>query len=252
MLPDQYKFMPNPFFHFKQFSVWQDRCAMKVTTDGCCFGAWVAAVLRDTGMRDAGQQRILDIGTGTGLLALMVAQQNSSVIDAVEIDAGAAAQAGSNAAASPWPDRVNVINTDIRQYHPDHPYAVIMSNPPFYENDLRGPDAVRNMAHHDTGLSIQDLLHFTRQYLQRGGQFFLLLPYKRMEEAKRLFAHFGFRDYHILKIRQSPAHDFFRVVFYVPGQAIVTGLPTELVIADAPGVYSAAFAGLLAPYYQQL
>src|SRR5687767_6500959 len=115
--------MANDYFQFKKFNIHQDRCAMKVTTDGCLFGAWTSEGIRNSesrigrdkfGIRDSGI-RVLDIGTGSGLLSLMVAQKNQLLIDAVEIEAAAARQAGENAMASPWAERIHIINIDILQ-----------------------------------------------------------------------------------------------------------------------------------------
>src|SRR5687768_2433707 len=100
--------MSNSFFQFKQFTIHQDRTAMKVTTDGCLFGAWVAERINQSR-----GERILDLGTGTGLLTIMLAQKNANAkIDAIELDPGAAVQAGENIAASPWSERLNLFCAD--------------------------------------------------------------------------------------------------------------------------------------------
>ncbi len=244
--------MSNTYFQFKKFRIEQDHCAMKVTTDGCCFGAWVAAVLQHEQQSRIVPPRMLDIGAGTGLLSLMVAQQNEGSIDAIEIDTEAATQAAVNIAASPWNERINIITADLRDYKPAALYDVIFSNPPFYENELASPKATRNLAHHSTALTLNDVLAFVQQYLKPGGQFFILLPYKRLEAAKQLLTQYQFEDYHILKIRQSPTHDFFRVVCYEPGNNKTDGLADELAITDAPNIYSTAFATLLKKYYLKL
>src|SRR5215213_7485932 len=100
--------MPNSFFKFKQFTVHHDRCAMKVTTDACVFGAWSAEEIRHLDPK-----QILDIGVGSGLLSLMIAQKNEAAIDAVEIDKEAAEQARENIQASPWKDHIHVTNENV-------------------------------------------------------------------------------------------------------------------------------------------
>lgn len=133
--------MPNDFFQFKQFTVQQDRCAMKVTSDACIFGAWVPV--------PDGVRRVLDVGTGTGLLSLMLAQRFPNVeIDAVEIDEDAAEQAAENVAASPFANRIRVFHSAIADFKPDRPIDFVVSNPPFFETALSGPDERRNLARH--------------------------------------------------------------------------------------------------------
>ena len=136
--------MSNSYFNFKQFTVNQDRCAMKVTTDSCLFGTWVAKEMQAATTHNV--KTMLDIGAGSGLLSLMVAQKNAVLIEAVEIDADAAQQARENVAASPWKDKINVVNRDVLQWKPSHSYDFIFSNPPFYENDLKSDKKGKNIA----------------------------------------------------------------------------------------------------------
>ena len=155
---------------------------MKVTTDACLFGAWVA-----DDMKRIQPERILDIGTGTGLLALMAAQICSdAVIDAVEIEGGAAAQATENFKASPWADRIRSHHTDIRNSIFKEQFDAIICNPPFYENELASPDTKRNMAHHAGGLLLQDLLPLIGQQLAADGKAYVLLPARRKSEKSEL------------------------------------------------------------------
>jgi tRNA1Val (adenine37-N6)-methyltransferase len=128
---------------------------MKVTTDACLFGAWVAKEINNEKILI---NNYLDIGTGTGLLSLMIAQKNSSVkIDSIEIDKEAAEQALENVNASSWKERINVIHADAKDFAFTKKYDLIVSNPPFYENELKSPDEKKNMAHHG-GLSLDKLI----------------------------------------------------------------------------------------------
>jgi len=148
--------MGNPYFRFKQFMVYQDRCAMKVTTDACLFGAWCAMEIENAKLKI---KNVLDIGAGTGLLSLMAAQRNRHItIDAVEIENEAAAQAQSNIEASPWRDRIHLYATDIRSFQSLVKYDAIISNPPFYEKEIVSADREKNTAHHSTDLELEQLL----------------------------------------------------------------------------------------------
>jgi len=148
--------MANPFFQFKQFIVYHDRCAMKVTTDSCVFGAWVAG---DMAREERKITTALDIGSGTGLLSLMIAQKNDLDIDAVEIDKEASLQSQENIAASPWKDRIQVENEDARQFRGVSKYDCIVSNPPFYENELTSERKTKNIAHHSEELTRRSYQH---------------------------------------------------------------------------------------------
>ena len=125
-------------FRFKQFAVRQDRCPMKVGTDGVLLGAW--AEVRP------GDRRMLDVGTGTGLIALMLAQRSAARITAVDVDAECATQAAENFAASPWADRLDAVAVAVQRYDPVERFDLIVSNPPYYVDSLLSPDEGRNTA----------------------------------------------------------------------------------------------------------
>lgn len=159
-------------FHFKQFVVKQDRCAMKVGTDGVLLGAWA-----QTGEA----KKILDIGTGTGLIALMLAQKSMAQIDAIEIDRNACEQAKENFANSQWASRLQVFHKPLQQYAflPIGKYDIIISNPPFFSDAYKAPSEARNVARHtDHTLSFDDLIDGVKKLLQPEGKFFVILPSK--------------------------------------------------------------------------
>jgi tRNA1Val (adenine37-N6)-methyltransferase len=175
--------MAKPEFRFKQFTVRQDRTALKVGTDGVLFGAWV-----DHG----GARRILDIGTGTGLLALIAAQRNTTAhIDAVEIDTEAAAQAAENAAASPWADRVRVHHMDARRMHVSEPYDLIVCNPPYYSGYSASPDGRVRSAKHSSELTFQDLIAVVERLLDPVGRLAVIIPVAREKELVAEAARIG-------------------------------------------------------------
>jgi tRNA1Val (adenine37-N6)-methyltransferase len=146
--------MPNPYFRFKQFTVYHDRTAMKVTTDACLFGAWSSEII-NKGL--FAKDNALEIGAGTGLLSLMVAQKNNITIDAVEIDASASQQAAENIVASPWKERISIHHSDILRFDNHKKYDCIFSNPPFYENEIDSINDKKNLAHHGLGLKLDVL-----------------------------------------------------------------------------------------------
>ena len=145
--------MSNPYFRFKQFTVWHDRCAMKVGTDGVLIGAWCDV--------DA-CRRILDVGCGTGLISLMIAQRTSdrTMIEGVEIDAVAAEQAAENTDRSPWKNRLRIHTSDFLDFATSATvrYDHIVSNPPYFEKSLLPEDAARLTARHTGRLTYESLL----------------------------------------------------------------------------------------------
>lgn len=159
----------NTYFQFKQFRINQDQCAMKVCTDSCVFGAYVE-------VKQA--KRVLDIGTGTGLLALMVAQRTGAVVEAVEINPKAQAQAAENFAESPWAERLQLHPMPLQEFAKTctQHYDVILSNPPFFLASLKSDDAAKNTAKHTGDLLFEDILKFAQKHLTEHGKLYLLLP----------------------------------------------------------------------------
>lgn len=158
-------------FRFKQFIIEQDQCSMKIGTDGVLLGAWANM---------DGKERILDIGTGTGVIALMAAQRNSkAIISAVEIDKASAKQAQENAANSPFTNRVTIINTSIQDFTKttDTPFDLIICNPPFFSGGTLSDNSNRNAVRHTIKLPTGELLLCAKRLLSENGQFALILPY---------------------------------------------------------------------------
>jgi len=163
--------MAKPTFRAKQFTIQQDRCAQKVSTDGILFGAW---------LNYAGAERILDVGAGTGVLSLIAAQRNHTAkITALDIDPDAAEQARENVAASPWPARIKVLTTDARTYQPENLFDLVICNPPYYANSLISPDQRTNVAKHSEDLTFQDLVRVADRSLTPDGRFAVIIPVER-------------------------------------------------------------------------
>lgn len=156
-------------FRFKQFFVNDDRCAMKVGTDGVLLGAY--APLPDW------SSHVLDIGTGCGLVALMMAQKYPNAqIDAIDIDEAAAEQAQENFQASPWSDRLHAYASRLQDWQPNEKYDVIVSNPPYFQNSLKNPDKARQTARHTDTLSFDDLIIHCTRLLKEDGVLAIILP----------------------------------------------------------------------------
>lgn len=233
--------MPNDYFRFRQFIVHQDRSAMKVCTDACLFGAWMSSHV-------SGARSILDIGTGTGLLSLMLAQHSTAQIDAIEIDGEAASQARDNFSASPWADRLQVFHLPVQQYRSDLLYDCIIANPPFYDNDLRGPDPRRNLAHHGTSITLAEWLGAAQSRLEANGSFGVLIPFHRYAELEETAANSGLFPCASALIRQTPKHDFFRAM-YLFRRSPCERTRCEITIKDHLGHYTPEFNSLMKGYY---
>jgi tRNA1Val (adenine37-N6)-methyltransferase len=251
--------MSNNYFQFKQFIIHQDRCAMKVTTDACLFGAWVAeednsARLPDTvGQEKIITKNVLDIGTGTGLLSLMYAQKNSLVnIDAIEIEDDTYTQAKENVAASPFAERINVIHDDVKRFTFSKKYDCIVSNPPFYEKEISSDNEKKNIAHHHSGLLFEELLGIIKRNLSSSGTFFLLLPFKRNEEIKKIILKQDVFVSKIVFVKQSTKHNYFRMMIQGRKDDHAETLIEEISIWDDQQQYKEEFKELLKDYYLYL
>ena len=160
--------MPNPYFQFKHFTVWHDKCAMKVGTDGVLLGAWCTVDMC---------VNVLDIGTGTGLVAMMIAQRkDDAIIDAVDIDECACSQAINNVMASPFRNRISIIHKPFLEYKAEKKYDLIISNPPYFVNSLKSPDQKRSEARHNDSLPLKQLIEHAVTMLSENGLISLILP----------------------------------------------------------------------------
>lgn len=237
--------MPNPYFKFKQFTVYHDKCAMKVGTDGALLGAW-ADVARS--------ERILDIGTGSGLVALMVAQRCGAEIVAVDVDGGAVEQARENVERSPWKGRIRVEQADARHL-PDAwtgRFDTVVSNPPYFVEDVKSPFSGRNQARHADALDAVSLLESVCRVLSAGGTFSVVLP----AESASGFVASAMRRQLSLK-RQVWVHTKSglppkRVLMEFSSAPVRQTAVGRLVIEERPREYSPEFAELLRPYYLAL
>jgi tRNA1Val (adenine37-N6)-methyltransferase len=178
--------MPNSFFAFKQFVIRQDKCAMKVSTDAVLLGAWIMP---------NGSKNILDIGTGTGVIALMLAQKSKAQIDAIDIDENAVTQAKQNFKESIFKNTFSITQTSFQEFakQASTKYDLIVTNPPYFEQSLKSSDEQRSLARHADVLPFEELLDGVLKLLNEKGKFCLILPtleaikFRSLAEKKGLF-----------------------------------------------------------------
>jgi tRNA1Val (adenine37-N6)-methyltransferase len=254
--------MANTYFSFKQFTIWQEQAAMKVTTDACLFGAWVSEHIRVHASLEVGltsPPRVADVGAGTGLLSLMVRQKNPAVIiEALEIDPLAAEQARQNISRADAVAQINVRTTDATHFSPAVSYHCIVSNPPFYQDDLKAAERRRSWAFHEETLTLSQLLVFIGKNLSSNGYFYLLLPTRREKDLEAMLGTSELRLTDKFYAKTSPQH--------LPHRLLLAGRRVneestllkqymdvqEICIKDQSGQYSSAFKELLRDYYLAL
>lgn len=237
--------MSNNYFQFKQFKVLQQNSSMKVCTDSCLFGGWFADKIEQ---QQPQPKSILDIGAGTGLLSLMMAQKTNAKIDAVEIDENSFLQARENFASSPWSSRLQTFHADVKKWYPQIKYDLVISNPPFFENDLKAIQQSKNIAKHHDALTLKDLLTFVKNNLTQDGDFAILLPFHRSDYFKKLAFENSFYLQEEVLVKQTFAHPWFRMMLYFtkkPGNQS----SKEIIIKNSAGNYTEEFYSLLKDYY---
>lgn len=233
--------MANPYFQFKQFRIDQDQCGMKVCTDACILGAYA---------NKADVHSILDIGSGTGLLSLMLAQRHPmAMIDAVELEKNAYEQACRNVQNSPWADRIQLFHHSIQAFTPPKKYDLIICNPPFYPDHLQSAAPQRRQAFHQETMRFPDLIEAVLKLLDPSGAFSLLLPGRQAEDFTLLAAKAGLFVQKELQFFETKASGKFRSI-RIFGFRQPEAPPVEkLIIRSENGSYSHEFQQLLQPYY---
>lgn len=233
----------NTHFSFKQFIVHQDQTAMKVTTDACIFGAYIP--INET-------KKILDIGTGTGLVAMMLAQRTKSQIDAVEIENSAYNQAVTNIQESVFKEQINVFNTSIQLFstrsEQQNQYDLIVSNPPFFQNHLKSEETTRKNSLHTDTLSFEDLIHSVLRLISSAGTFVVLLPLHESSVFEELSIPQGLYPQKKLTIRHRKDTKILRIITTF-GFTKTQTQEENLIIKNPDESYSLAFEMLLKDYY---
>lgn len=231
-------------FRFKQFDVHHIRSGMKVGTDGTLLGAWTLP---------HHATRILDIGTGTGLIALMLAQRttSSAIIDAVELDDAAYEDALENFKLSPWSERLHAFHTPLQQFTPSKSYDIIVTNPPYFQNSQRPPDTRRDRARHSEHLPFDAILDFCTRWLAPEGRLNLILPEKEGLEFLRKAL---LRDLHCSRCwqfytRKEKPLERMLLELSFQNQPTETG---EIVLYDAGENWSESYKNLTKDFYLKL
>jgi tRNA1Val (adenine37-N6)-methyltransferase len=234
----------TPPFHCKQFTVEQDRCAMKVGTDGMLLGAWAPL---------EGARRMLDIGTGTGLIALMLAQRAPQAqIDGVEIDPVAAQQARENVAASPFASRIEVQAGAIQTHPTGVRYDLIVSNPPFFTAGILPPNAARRQARHAQSLDLDTLLQQTSQRLAPRGHACFIFPAEQSPQWEIIARRYGLHLQQRLVVRPTPLKTPHRVLTVWAAEPTERLVEAGLVIRELQSQqYTEAYRALTEAFYTQ-
>ena len=226
--------MSSPFFKFKQFTIWHDKCAMKVGTDGVLLGAWAPL-----------GSRILDVGTGSGLIARMLMQRYPEAeVEGIDIDEAAVAQAKENGVRA-FQARLQDWKSDIGDC-----YDLIVSNPPYFQNSLKNPDRGRELARHTDSLGYEELIAHSARLLKEEGQLALILPAEAEEEIRNLAAPYSLFPTHITRVYSKETKPARRVILAFSRKNSIVGLIEDsLVLEDEKGGRSAAYSKLCEEFY---
>lgn len=234
--------MKNHFFQFKQFRIDQESCGMKVSTDACIQGAWTPV--------SSSVERILDIGTGTGLLSLMLAQRNkNALIHAVEIEPSAGIQANKNFEDSLWSERLFLQTGDVRRTIFREKFDLIICNPPFFLNSLQSPDLLRNRARHAVSLNLEELFEVIQKNIADNGKASVLLPAQEFKEWEKTVRKNRWHFSGILNIIPVDGQKPNRIVSLCGANTFKETSEEDLIIRYRTGDYTPEFIHLLRPFY---
>ena len=206
--------MANNYFSFKQFTIYQDKSAFKVGTDGVLLGA---------GADVTGVKRILDIGSGTGLIAIMLAQRCDADIVAIEPDTESYRQACDNVKLCTWKSRIKVEHTDLQNYFPgNEKFDLIVSNPPYFTDSLKSPDPRKSAARHNDSLTSDEILTGVSRLLEDDGRVQLIMPYAEGNVFIAEAQNYGLYCNNILKIKPMPTSETRRLILTFSRQRLRT------------------------------
>ena len=233
-------------FQFKKFTINQDRCAMKVGTDGVLLGAWCPI--------DNNPFSILDIGAGTGILSLMIAQRSKAEqIDAIEIDEDAFEQCVDNFESSPWSDKLFCFHAGLDEFmeEPEDEYDLIISNPPFYTEDYKTENEQRDLARFSDALPFKDLVEAANLLLSENGIFAVIIPFKEEEKFIALAKDFELHPFKITRVKGTPTTEIKRSLLAFSKTQKQT-LVDELIIETARHQYTEEYVDLTKDFYLKM
>lgn len=234
-------------FQFKQFSIDQDRCAMKVGTDGVLLGAWTPL--------ENNPFSILDIGTGTGIIALMLAQRShAEQIDALEIDEDAYEQATDNFENSPWNDRLFCFHAGLDEFveEPEDEYDLIVSNPPFYSEDYKSSNDQRDLARFQDAMPFEDLIEAAALLLSENGIFSVIIPFKEEEKFLALANEHELYPLKITHVKGTPTSEIKRSLLAFSRTETNNFPIDELIIETARHIYTPEYIALTKDFYLKM
>lgn len=228
-------------FRFKQFAIRQENAAMKVGTDGALLGAW----------SDVSEAKsILDIGTGTAIIAMMVAQRNDKAsITGIEVDEKALIDANFNVKNCPWADRITIIKTSLQEFEPPLKFDSIISNPPFFENSLKSKSGEKTKARHTDSLHYIDILNFSYKHLNNNGILHLILPVENAEKCIGTAKDRGFKVKRICKVQPVPHKNAHRLVFELTKTETQTVTESLIIETGKRHDYSQDYIALTKAFY---
>ncbi|MEL1242426.1 tRNA1(Val) (adenine(37)-N6)-methyltransferase [Flavobacterium flavipallidum] len=234
-------------FSFKKFSIEQDRCAMKIGTDGVLLGAWTPI--------ENNPFSVLDIGAGTGIIALMLAQRsNAEQIDALEIDEDAYEQATENFENSPWNDRLFCFHAGLDEFieEPEDEYDLIVSNPPFYSEDYKSNSEQRDLARFQDAMPFEKLIEAAALLLSENGIFSVIIPFKEEENFLALANQFELHPIKITRVKGTPTTEIKRSLLAFSRNEIPNFPIDELIIEIARHQYTPEYIELTKDFYLKL
>ena len=234
-------------FTFKQFTVQQDRCAMKIGTDGVLLGAWCPI--------DNQPFSVLDIGAGTGILSLMLAQRsNAKQIDAIEIDDDAFEQCVENFESSSWTDRLYCYHAGLNEFmdEPEDQYDIIISNPPFYSEDYKSDNQQRDLARFQDALSIEDLVEAASMLLCENGIFSVIIPYKEETKFIGFAKECNLFPFKITRVKGTPTTEIKRSLLAFSFTKKRKVEEDELVIETSRHQYTEDYIALTKDFYLKM